>query len=99
MDGGNTGLNEVISQKFELEAGQEVSESELLDILTERVAYLLDHNADFLFSLLYRLDVDEAKINVALSPTNPFLPGESLARLIIERQKQRIKTKEHYRNT
>ena len=42
---------------------------------------------DFLLSLMYRLDIDEHKINLALSPKAIVPPNVGLAHLILERQK------------
>ncbi|MBP7184962.1 MAG: hypothetical protein KBA06_05605, partial [Saprospiraceae bacterium] len=50
-------------------------------------------NMDYLLSLMYRLDIDERKINYAISPTASDAPNVGLAKLIIQRQKQRVFTK------
>lgn len=89
----------MILQNFELEAEQEsVSEEELLRLLSERIAYMIEHKLDFLLSLLYRLDVDEGKINFALSPFSPDPSAIGLAKLVIERQRQRLATKQKYQS-
>jgi hypothetical protein len=51
-----------------------------------------------LMSYLYRLDVLEVKINAVLSPIAIVSPIEGLARLILERQKERIATKQKYKS-
>ena len=85
-------------RNFELETDTStVNEEELLRLLTERIAYMIEHKLDFLLSLLYRLDVDEGKINFALSPLAPDPPAVGLAKLVMERQRQRLATKEKYR--
>lgn len=88
----------LIVRNFELETDTStVNEEELLRLLTERIAYMIEHKLDFLLSLLYRLDVDEGKINFALSPLAPDTPAVGLAKLVMERQRQRLATKEKYR--
>ncbi len=88
----------LIVRNFELETDTStVNEEELLRLLTERIAYMIEHKLDFLLSLLYRLDVDEGKINFALSPLAPDPPAVGLAKLVMERQRQRLATKEKYR--
>ena len=44
-------------------------------------------------SMLYRLDVEERKILPVMHPGAPEPPHIGLARLVIERQKQRVETK------
>ena len=88
----------IIVRNFELETSKEsLSEEELLDLLTEQVAYMIEYKMDYLLSLLYRLDVLEHKINHALSPVAIDMPAVGLAKLILERQKQRVATKEEYK--
>jgi hypothetical protein len=51
---------------------------------------------EYLLSLLYRNDVAESKIYDALSPSSPDPANVSLAKLVMERQKQRLETKRQY---
>jgi hypothetical protein len=76
---------------------KELNEQELLDYLSEAVGYMIEHRLDFLLSLLYRLDVDEYKINKALLPGNPKPANIALAQLVLDRQKQRVATKKAYK--
>ena len=88
----------LIVRNFELETTEEtLSEEELLDLLTEQVAYMMEYKMEYLLSLLYRLDVLEHKINHALSPVAIDPPAVGLAKLILDRQKQRIATKQEYK--
>ena len=68
-------------------------EAALLDYLSEVVAHMIAHKLDLLMSTLYRLDVDEKKIQQALLPGQKDSADVALAKLIIERQKKRIETK------
>jgi len=68
-------------------------EAELLALVAERVAVLLDKQPEYLMSLLYRLDVLEKKIHPVMQPGAPEPANIGLARLILERQKQRAETK------
>ena len=69
------------------------SEDELLAILTDRIGLMLEQEPEQLMSLLYRLDVEEPKINRALHASAPEPAHVGLARLVLERQKQRAATK------
>jgi hypothetical protein len=91
-------------QQPDLEAFREVSikkqplsEQELFDLLCNEVAIMIETRMDYLLGLMYRLDVEEYKINKALHPTNYEPANVALARLILERQKQRMFTKKHYK--
>ncbi len=88
----------LIKKDFELEIGDEpLTEEEMLMALSERVAYLMEYRLEFLMSSLYRLDVLEVHLNQALSPEAVDPPYIGVAKLIIERQKQRIHTKKKYK--
>ncbi len=75
---------------------QLADEAALLKYLSEVVEDMITHKLDLLMSTLYRLDVDEKKINKALQPGQPDAANVALAKLIIERQKKRIETKRAY---
>ncbi len=88
----------LIARDFGLEIGEEpLTEQQLFDLVADQVAYMLEHRMESLFSLMYRLDVAEQKIREALAPDALEAANTLLARLIIERQKQRIRTKQQYR--
>ena len=65
---------------------------DLIKALAERIAYMLDKEPELLFSTLYRLDVLEPKINAVLHSSSES-PAEGLARLIVERQIEKSKTR------
>lgn len=69
------------------------SEEEILDILRQQVAYLLDNKRDWLLGKLYRLDIRERDIKVALNLPSEA-PSHALARLILARQQERSSMKE-----
>lgn len=75
-----------------------ISEEMFLDVLTEKVAFLLDSKLDFFLSLLYRLDIEEIHIKRVLTSRDSIDPPRELAMLILKRQKDRIATREKYRS-
>jgi hypothetical protein len=83
----------LVREPFELESAQPASEEELLALLAERIAEMLERRPEYLMSLLYRLDVLEEKIHPAMRPDAPEPANWGLARLVLERQKQRAETK------
>ncbi len=84
---------ELIRKDFELPFDAGSTEGELLRILAERIAQLIVERPEYLFSLLYRLDVPEEKVHQALSNMHEKPANVLLADLVLERQKQRAKTR------
>ena len=88
----------LIARDFELEQTEEtMTEEDLFRLLADQIAYMIEHKMEFLLSLMYRLDISEAKVDAALSPACPEPANIALARLVLERQKQRIRTKQEYK--
>lgn len=88
----------VLFQEFEIEdADPGMSESDVFNLLAERIAYMIEYKMEVLLSLMYRNDIDETKVNAALSPLAPDPPAIGLAKLVMNRQKQRMATKEYYK--
>jgi len=75
----------------------DLADETLVEYMTGRIEELMATQFESLMSMMYRLDVDEGKIRRALNPTNPENPAKGLARLIVLRQKQRMATREKYK--
>ncbi len=73
-----------------------ITEHDLVMWLAGRIADLLQHRTEYLFNIFYCFDVNEQKMYEALLPNAPDAADIGLAKLLIERQKQRIFTKKHY---
>ncbi len=73
-----------------------LDEKTLIIAISERVASLLTDSPDLLWSYLYRLDVREDKIQIVLKSGQDV--AVALATLIVDRQKQRVLTKNKYHN-
>ena len=72
-----------------------LDEESVIQLFTERVEALMRDDLDLLLSSLYRFDVEEDKIQAALhSATVPAARG--IALLILDRQKERLKTRKSY---
>jgi hypothetical protein len=72
-------------------------EAKFLQLIAHRVAELMDQDMGLLMSYMYRLDIDEEKIQHVLHGQRAVAPHWGLAELILERQKQRIRSKSQYR--
>ena len=85
-------------EEFNLpERKESPTEADLLLELSQRIASLLQGNAEFLFSLLYRMDVSETKVAQALRLDAPDPAPLGLAKLVLERQHERNRTMETYK--
>jgi len=89
----------LIQGQFELDAPEEdpLSEVDFLNLLANRIGWMIEHDIELLFSTLYRMDVSEEAVALAMHPNAPELANVGLARLVLERQKQRVETKRSYR--
>ncbi|NRA50473.1 MAG: hypothetical protein HRU12_15175 [Phaeodactylibacter sp.] len=92
------GTKALILRDFEIQEDDRpiATEEDLLRLLSDQIAQMIEFNLEVLLSNLYRLDVQEAKVNFALSPQCPEPANIALARLVLDRQKQRAYTKKHY---
>ena len=86
---------EVITRTFDVESGPELTEQDFLFALARRISEMLDSETELLFSTLYRLDIFESKINAVLNSEEDTALG--LARLVVERQKEKLATRKAYR--
>ena len=71
--------------------------AELKKHLTRKIAELLDTNYERLINILYRIDINEGKLNELFGKKNRDFIPERLADLIIERQLQKINLRNMYK--
>jgi hypothetical protein len=90
---------QLIVKDFGLEKAidDNLTEEGLLRLLEDQIAYYIERKIDFLLSSMYRLDISEKLVREALSPSNPVPANVALAKIVLERQKQRIYTKRFYK--
>ena len=81
-----------LRQDWDLTTADAISEEEIIQLLTARVLYYLEREAEPFFQLMYRLDISEKKLNAVMNEEDV---AERIARLIYERQMQKI----HSRHT
>ena len=74
------------------------NEAELLAFLTLHMAQLLEKKPGSLKQIFYRLDVSESKVAQVFGTKPESDWALELARLVLDREKQRLFWREHYRN-
>lgn len=97
-------LSKIISNDFSLVSPNLIPESrklndtkELKDYLRKKIGILIDEKFDLLISVLYRIDIDDKKIEELFAGDNRDYIPDKLADLIIERQFQKLKFRQLHR--
>jgi len=88
-----------ISDQFELSVNQEVNSDQLEAIIAERINYLVINDFPQLLRLLYRIDISETKLKSLLSNNPEVDSGRIIARMIIERQMEKIRLREYFKKS
>jgi len=70
--------------------------SNLSQALAEKINELINNDFQKLISILYRIDVSESKLQQVLAANRQVDAGSIIADLIIERQKEKIRTREQF---
>jgi len=84
-------------QLDELDLPTENNRMEELHIqLTNVIKRLLDSDFNRLVNCMYRIDIPEEKFKAALNTPNPLLVASEIARLVIDRELQKVKLREKY---
>lgn len=90
-----------IEHALDIHSGIAPSENDALNrfrkLLTEHVAQLLTQDPERLKWLLYRIDVAEKQLAEVLANSDSDKVPAELARLMIDRQMEKAKTRELYR--
>jgi len=71
---------------------------ELMEQLTPAIEYMLSSNGTKLMQVLYRIDIAEEKLKVAIERFTDLSFAQVIARLIIEREMQKVLTRRIYKS-
>ncbi len=74
------------------------SREELINIVSITVFDLLAGDMEKLMSILYRLDVDEARFKKALASSDPSAVHMKVAELIVDREIEKLETRKKFRS-
>ncbi len=86
-----------LSNKLEIDVPEKRSMEELTLFLSGYISHLISNNPDKLVSILSRVDVSEKMLKTNLRNQEENA-SSIMARMIIERQMEKVKTREHYRS-
>jgi hypothetical protein len=89
-----TSLSNIINKDFDID--NLATEALMRERLIEAFAYLLDNDISKMMNILYRTDVDEAKLKTLLISNSELPSAEVIADAYIARQKEKIETRKKY---
>lgn len=75
------------------------TEEDTLFWFRQYIDHLISKDFDALLLLLYRIDVNEEKVRSMLAATKGENPAQTIAELILERQKQKLYWRNKFRNS
>lgn len=84
-------------QKFQIEISVDVnSYNHLQKSLSDSINHLIANDFSRLISILYRLDISEKKLKQLLKNSGDTPSGDIIAKMIIERQLQKIEIRKSF---
>ncbi len=92
----NAALIQSVNSYLQLQLPETITAEKLQQELAAFVNNLINTNFEKLVSLLYRIDVSEIKLKELLKNNEDKNAGEIIAALIIERQQQKIKSRQEF---
>jgi hypothetical protein len=93
----NTELTDLLNKELPVQIGAQKSYNEIHAQLSAYINKLIKNDFDKLITYLYRIDVNEQKLKSLLQQNTDVDAGNIIATLIIERQQQKIKTREQFK--
>jgi hypothetical protein len=91
-------LIQSVNKELALDLPGNIALAQLKEQLAAHINHLIKNDFEKLVFYLYRIDVNEQKMKAMLQAPHEN-SGELIAQLIIDRQLEKQKTKEQFRNT
>jgi len=98
MEQVNTDLIPILRQSMAIDLPENISFDQLKERLSSHINFLIQSDFQKLVSILYRVDVSESKLKHMLKETRGDDAANIIADLIIERQLQKIISRQEQRN-
>lgn len=89
-------LIQLLNNELPVEIATNISYEEIHEKLSAYINNLIKNDFDKLITYLYRIDVNEHKLKSLLQQNQNEDAGNIIATLIIERQQQKIKTRQQF---
>jgi hypothetical protein len=94
----NTALIPILRQSLEIDLPENISFDLLKERLSSQINFLIQSDFQKLVSILYRVDVNESKLIHLLKENQGFDAANIITDLIIERELQKIRSRQEHRN-
>jgi hypothetical protein len=88
-------LIDSLKKDLQIDLATKISFEKIKEKLVAHIDHLINNNFEELIFILYRVDVSEAKLKILLKENTGS--ASVIADLIIERQLQKIKTREQFK--
>ena len=92
-----TGIIKYLNEKFELNIPVESTQEQMEIFLAGRINQIIENDFTQLLQILYRIDVSEQKLRSLLKQNTGTDAGRIIAVLIIERQLEKLNSREQFR--
>lgn len=93
----NTDLIPMLRRSMEIDLPENISIEQLKQLLSSHLNFLIQSDFQKLVSVLYRVDVSESKLKHLLKDNPGQDASNIISDLIIERQIQKIKSRQEHR--
>lgn len=87
----------IISGNFELQRAEVLTFNDVRYILTLKIRELLDKNVERLLSIIYRIDINQKKIDRIFENDSKDEIAAQIADAVIERQLMKVQTRNLYK--
>ena len=94
----NKDLIPILRQSLEIDLPEDISFDLLKERISSHINLLIQFEFQKLVSILYRVDVSESKLKHLLKENQGFDAANIITDLIIERQLQKIRSRQEHRN-
>lgn len=99
MSDPNQDIIPLLNKELSLELSEKLAMDELELQLTNHINHLINTDFEKLVYYLYRIDVNETKMKQLLQQQGGENAAQLIAKLIIDRQLQKIKSRAEHRST
>ena len=89
---------DIITRNFEIQHTDALNLEDAKAILAERIRELLDKNVEKLIGILYRVDINQKKIDEIFDNISKDEIAVQISDAVIQRQLLKIQTREIYKN-
>src|ERR1051325_1609887 len=93
----NTELIKLVNEEMAIDLPEKISFTEIRDRLSQYINDLIVNDFQKLVSILYRIDISEARLKKLLQEENHEDAGRVIADMIIQRQLEKIKTRQQFK--